>query len=145
MNNSKSNFVDKLISLLPVWGYYHGTSEGFKRGMENASQKYEEIFKQFQCELTQMERDIFGKDNAFIAPEGWDKVYWCNCLKHFIDGNDIALSAREILFAFIKAFLEKMDKKNIKSFKGAPLTYTHLSMVQCTISTEIKYPSNATR
>jgi GTP-binding protein EngB required for normal cell division len=137
MSNTKSSVIDKLISLVPVWGYHHGQSEGFKRGMIEASQEYEKIYSQFQDELKQINRDVFGKEHSFIAPEGWDDVYWCQALEYFLDGNNIDLTVREIFFAFTKAFMQKMDEKNLKTIKGAPMTYRHLSMIQCTVSTAI--------
>ena len=43
MSNTKSSVIDKLISLVPVWGYHHGQSEGFKRGMIEASQANQDM------------------------------------------------------------------------------------------------------
>ena len=94
MSNTKSSVIDKLISLVPVWGYHHGQSEGFKRGMIEASQEYEKIYSQFQDELKQINRDVFGKEHPFIAPEGWDDVYWCQALEYFLDG-----AVRSVLLA----------------------------------------------
>lgn len=135
---NKNIVVDKLISLIPVWGYHNGKSNGFEEGMAAASQKYEEILVKFEDELIQYNRDVFGKEAAFVAPEGWDEQYWCDSLDYFLDGNDLALTTRQIFFAFTKEFLQKMDKKGLKTLKGAPLTYRYLTMVQCTVSTGVE-------
>lgn len=136
MSIDKEKCMETLISLVPVWGYQHGQSEGFKRGMSVASQEYAKILAQYQNETRQLMRDVFGKDDAFISPEGWDSYYWVSCLDQFLEGNTLKLSVNEILFAFTKAFMEKMERKKLVSIKGAPLTYRLLSMVQCAVSTE---------
>ena len=117
---NKDIVIDKLTSLVPVWGYYRGKGKGFEEGMAAVSQKYKEIYADFQDELVQYNRDVFGKEGVFVTPEGWDEQYWCDLLDYFLDGNDLALTTRQIFFAFTKAFLQKMDEKNLKTLKGAP-------------------------
>lgn len=135
--SNKEKIIDNLISLVPVWGYQHGKMEGFKKGMEEASRLYEQKFQQLQDELLQMNRDIFGKDNCFLVPGGWDDEYWCDCMKQFMEGYPLdTIDADAIVFSFTRAFLSKMDGMNLKTLKGAPLTYRLLKMVQGTVSTD---------
>ena len=135
--SDKEKLIDNLISLVPVWGYQHGKMEGFKKGMEEASRLYEQKFQQLQDELLQMNRDIFGKDNCFLVPGGWDDEYWCECMKQFMAGYPLdTIDADAIVFSFTRAFLSKMDGMNLKTLKGAPLTYRLLKMVQGTVSTD---------
>ena len=141
--NKKDMLIEKLISLVPVWGYQHGKMEGFKSGMAEVSKLYEQKFQQIQDELLQMNRDLFGKDNSFLVPGGWDDEYWCDCMKQFMDGYPLeTIDADAIVYSFARAFLKKMDDNQMKTLKGAPLTYRLLEMVQGTVCTEAdKRPS----
>ena len=129
-----SKFADTLISVIPVWGYQYGKTQGFKDGMKKASEAYQKIFVDFQKDLEQIYRDKFGQSNIFVAPEGWDDQYWTQCLTGFLKDNKENLSIASNLYAFTRAFREYMEKKNFISW--IPLTYKQLEIVQSVISTD---------
>lgn len=135
--SDKEKFIDNLISLVPVWGYQYGKMDGFKKGMAEASKLYEQKFQAIKEQLMQWNRDLLGKENCFLVPDGWDEEYWCECMKQFMAGYPVeTIDADAIVYSFARAFREKMVEKKLNTPKGAPYTYTLLEMVQGTVSTD---------
>jgi len=135
--SNKEQLIDNLISLVPVWGYQYGKMDGFKKGMAEASKLYEQKFQKLKEQLMQWNQDLFGKENCFLAPDGWDEEYWCECMKQFMAGYPLeTIDADAIVYSFARAFREKMVEKKLNTPKGAPHTYSLLEMVQGTVSTD---------
>ena len=138
MSSTKENKpIETFKSSLPFLGYNFGRINGFKDGMKEASSKYEQILNELRKQMGQYNRDVFGKDSCFICPDGWDEAYWQKCLICFLDEAPEDLSAREIFFAFTKAFREKMEKEHLTTIKCCPLTYIQLELIQSVVSTKL--------
>ena len=119
--SDKEKFIDNLISLVPVWGYQYGKMDGFKKGMAEASKLYEQKFQAIKEQLMQWNRDLLGKENCFLVPDGWDEEYWCECMKQFMAGYPLeTIDADAIVYSFARAFREKMVEKKLNTPKGAP-------------------------